>query len=524
MSSQNALAAPMMIQQEMPYLVTGTAPPPPTPPLDESGSQPPPPPPMESGAGHLTTFMRHGELVKSELLPPHTDIGNDSTVPGYNRVLGKSLLVHHRATSSAYRTGFVGYGKHAAGQYLVRFHRYRDILVNVYQVWEELPRVEKEVGMSLFPDITTEPEGKFLDSPHTQKTVFYSSFRHAIRLFCQVYPRLASEPLLLPGLLFCTTVSPAPQHFWHELQRVIRNPGIFTDQGHPTVADMNAGVFARCFYEHLFHAKGIEQPYPTVNRHQPCHNRMATNEQFDNSLDVIARLIYELNKVPADMVRSQIGYYHSRALAILRRKCPNNRVKVWDCGTDAGVYCAGSLTSQHILGIAAGVGAVPECLLTHAEIASGTSSWSYLLSFGLEESKFTEHSEFILAAICHKLGIHRVQAEELCCATNQVVSQRDRPSEWIPHGAPIIRCLPPSRIGPMVECLHPNGDVTNLPPFHVNFNDDYFLPGKNSRGYWDIKTEQKLVRKKKPAKKGNSNLIPFSSHPSGRLLFYKSQE
>ena len=116
--------------------------------------------------------MRHGKLVKSELLPPHTDIGNDSTVPGYDRVLGKSLIVHHLATSSAYRLGFVGYGKHAAGQYLVWIHRYRDILVHVYQVWEELPRVEKEWACPCSPISSQSRKESFLIAPILKKLSF----------------------------------------------------------------------------------------------------------------------------------------------------------------------------------------------------------------------------------------------------------------------------------------------------------------------------------------------------------------
>ena len=460
---------------------------------------------IESAAGGINTFIRNGIVVKEQHLGPHTDIGNDSTVPSYSAVIGTSVLVYEAEVKSVHRAVNVGYGKHAAYQYLCRLHRYQDILVQAYQVWEELPRIEKVVDTSLFPDPNQEPEGKYLDSPHTQKTVYYSSFRHVICWFCEVYTQLARQPLLLPGLLFCITVSPAPQHYWYELRRIIQNPGIFAEQGHPSVNHMDATEFTRCLYDHLFEAKSQAQPYRTVNRHQPSHNQRAAGAQLENSLDAIARLIYELNRVPGDSVRRQIGYYHSRALAVLRLTCPRERVNVWEGPTAVGVYGAGSLTAQHILGVASGVGCVQDCLLTHAEIAAGTSSWAYLASFGLDESKFREHSETILAAISYKLDIHRVQAEELCCATNQVSHDRERPSEWIPPGAPILRCLPrETKEGPLVELLHPNGNVTSLPLFALNFRHDYFQQRNRSlsRAYWDVKTDYRLPRKKHYQRQG----------------------
>ena len=161
---------------------------------------------------------------------------------------------------------------------------------------------------------------------------------------------------------------------------------------------------------------------------------------MENSVDAIARLIYELNQIPADTLAKQLRYYHCRSLAVMKQSSPTKRVDVWRDGSKAsGVLGAGSLTSQHILGVAAGVGAIPDCLLLCAEIAEGTASWGFLASFGLDEKQFPDHSETILAAICHNLRIHRVQAEELCCATNQVVSKsKERPSEWIPPGAPVM--------------------------------------------------------------------------------------
>ncbi len=458
---------------------------------------------VESGAGALTTLVRNGEVVNDELIKPHTDDQNDSSKPSYSTVIGKSVLVHEPRTKSTFRVSEIAYGKHGAYQYLRRLHQYQDILVKAYQVWEQLPRIEKVVDESLFPDPNQEPEGKYLESPHTQKTVYYSSFRHAICWFSEVYPKLASQPLLLPGLLFCITVSPAPQHYWYELRRIIGNPGIFAERGYPSVNDMEALEFTRCLYDHLFEAKSRPQPYPTVNRHQPSHNKRAAGAQLENSIHVIARLLYELHRVSEVSIRSQIGYYHSRALAVLRQACPKKRVNVWEGGNEVGVFGAGSLTAQHILGVAAGVGCVHDCLLTHAEIAAGTSSWAYLASFGLDESKFRDHSDTILAAISSKLGIHRVQAEELCCATNQVLSGRERPSEWIPPGAPLIRCLPRDmKQGPAVELLHPNGAVTSLPPYRYDFSHNYFLQRNRTSAYWDIKTEFKLGKKKYYQRRG----------------------
>ena len=468
---------------------------------------------MEAAAGLLSTFEMDG-APQSDYLSPHTDNGNDSTKPSYSAVIGKSVLVRDHTRNTVDRCAAVGYGKHAALQYLERYHRYRDILRKAYQVWEELPMIEKVVDQSLFPDPSEEPEGKYLASPHTQKTVYYSSFRHVIRWFSEVYDNLARQPLLLPGLLFCITVSPAPQHYYYELKKIIEEPGIFAERGHPSVADMDAREFTQCFYDHLFEAKRRKQPYRTVNRHQPSHNKKAKDSQLDNSIDVIARLLYELNQVPAKTVRRQIGYYHCRALAVLKAKCPRERVNIWEVSSTVGVYCAGSLTAQHILGVAAGVGGVHDCLLSYAEIAEGTSSWAYLASFGLEEEKFVEHSKTILAAISYRLGIHRVQAEELCCATNQVASKKkDRPSEWIPPGAPLLRCLPRSnrrRVEggrdeeqPLVELLFPNGNATILPPYPINYNDAFFQQASRSSGaYWNVKAGYRLTGKKYRSKRG----------------------
>ena len=380
-------------------------------------------------------------------------------------------------------------------------------------MWDGLPRIEKVVDQSLFPDLSREPEGKFLSSPHTQKTVYYSSFRHAIVWFSKVFPNLAAQPPLLPGLLFCITVSPAPQHYWNELKRIIENPQIFADLGHPSVANMEARTFTQCLYDHLFLAKRQRQSYQTVNRHQPSHNKKARGFQMENSVDAIARLIYELNQIPAGTLAKQLRYYHCRSLAVMKQSSPTKRVDVWRDGSRAsGVLGAGSLTSQHILGVAAGVGAIPDCLLLCAEIAEGTASWGFLASFGLDEKQFPDHSETILAAICHNLRIHRVQAEELCCATNQVVSKsKERPSEWIPPGAPVIRCIPrPTRRteggevneGSHVELLFPDGTVTTLPSYPINFDDPFFPRSLSAGVYWNINAEYKLAGMKYQKKRG----------------------
>ena len=370
----------------------------------------------EALAALVADVMVAGKVVCYHYLKAHTDAQNDKRDPRYRGVVGFSQLLDNEEEDSARRTSVVMYGKLSGGDFMDRLRLYGPLLREMYDTWENLPIWQKIADHTLIPG-PDEPMGRTLQAPHSQKTVLYSVFADTIDLVLSRFQELAQHHFFVAGLLFCTTVSNCPQHFWFEIRKVaeqgsIKGQVIKGKQPMDVVVDL---------YNHLFdvksggHKKAAD--YIPTPRHQPCHNTRATRVQILNSVSVIARVVRDLRRTPTREFEDDPAFFYHAASMVLTRPCINDRiVDLLQETNDCGVYSAGPLIAQHILGTAACLQVIPAGLALHAHIGPTTKTWKYYSKkYKLNEGKQVDHSDTILLAASSYLGIFPVQAEELAC-------------------------------------------------------------------------------------------------------------
>ncbi len=364
----------------------------------------------------LADLMVRGVAVCYDYLKAHTDAQNDKKDPRYRGAIGFSQLLYNEEEDSAQRSGIVLYGKLSAGDFMHRLGVYGPLLEEMYDTWDNLPVWQKTADHTLIPG-PNEPMGRTLPAPHSQKTVLYSVFADTIDFFLSRFPELAEHHIFVAGLLFCTTVSNCPQHFWFEMRKVAEQGSIedFTISGKQPM-DVIVEL-----YDHLFRVKSGERTkagdYVPTPRHQPCHNHRATKVQILNSVSVIARVVRDLRRIPESELKDDPAFFYHGSTMVLIRPCTTDRIVDLTTETsDCGVYSAGPLIAQHIIGTAACLQVIPGVLALHAHIGPTTTTWEYYAKkYKLHEGKQVDHSDIILLAASSYLGIFPVQAEELAC-------------------------------------------------------------------------------------------------------------
>ena len=419
----------------------------------------------ESLAALVADLMIQGQITEEHYTAAHTDSNNDRKDPRYRVVIGFSGLLYNKELDSLRRSGTVMYGKLSGGDFMDKLRRYGPLLSEMYDTWDHLPPWQKNVDSTLIPG-PDHPSGRTLEAPHSLKTVLYSVFADTIDKVLATFTELAKEEVFVAGLLFCTTVSNCPQHFWFELRKIAEDRSI----GTKSINDMDAVEAVTNLYNHLYNVKAKDHPmaakYEPRPRHQPCHNQRASKVQILNSVHVIARLMRDLRSIPPKEFRDDPPFFYHSATMVLTRKCISDvHVDLCTRTADCGVYMAGPLIAQHILGTAACLNLIPAPLALHAHIGPSTTTWKYYVQkFHLGEGLQVEHSDIILLAASSYLDIPPVQAEELACLNAKAGARsRFRTQDFIGCcGHLYIPTRSQGRIAGICR-INRNGDITPQP-------------------------------------------------------------
>ncbi len=456
----------------------------------------------ESGAALVALLMIAGVPVTYHYLKAHTDAQNDRRDPRYRGVVGMSQLMDNEEDDSANRTSFVMYAKLSGGDFMERLRVYGPLLTEMYDTWDNLPVWQKTADHTLIPG-PEEPMGRTLQAPHSQKTVLYSVFADTIDVVLSRFHELARDGIFIAGLLFCTTVSNCPQHFWFEMRKVAKEASI---NGQTIIGKKPLDVIVQ-FYNHLFDVKsGVREKaadYVPTPRHRPCHNTRATTVQIFNSVSVIARVVRDLKRIPKNELEEDPAFFYHAASMVFTRPCfTDGIVNLWTETNDCGVYGTGPLLAQHILGTAACLQVIPSGMALHAHIGPSTKTWKYYAKkYKLHEGKQVVHSDTILLAASSYLGIFPVQAEELACLNaKKATLSKFKAQDFI--GCEGCLYIPePGKKG-VIQRIHRNGQIAPQPQWTELVDWDLNTSRLRARvqPLWTVKCPSQ-ERKNRPVKK-----------------------
>ena len=463
--------------------------------------------------GNTVETIRHtagivstgGRPIISNFLGAHCDQQNEKENSRFMWVCSVSKSIYSPSTDSVFANKLITYGKAAAGQFVQMYDKYSRHLMDIKQFWDSMDPNLKLVTEDLFEG-SHRGEWKILPSPHSMKSVFYSVHAAAIKKVAEQFPFMSSNPWYIVALLFCVLASNCPQHFYNECIGLVSHPYLLGDQ---LSVDMTPIDFGKKFYRHLFTAK-YKASYPTVPRRQPSSNIPATNLQIENSILALGRMVLEARQVPSDDMKKNTRFYYQRAVANLCQDCPKVHSAEFDptaASCSVGVFSAGSLTAQEIIGVGAILGMLPLSFAYMAEIGHTTGTFRYLVD-KLENSPFTdenhvESTTHWIKAVSHLLGITAMQAEELTCKWVQFKSgTTGRYKDSIPPGIEIIY---PILESPKLLSMFPDGTITPTIPLQISydFSGGWLLPAKNNfqgnSTYWEVKPRNwtKFSSKKK---------------------------
>ena len=414
----------------------------------------------ESVTALVAELMMEGRVSADHYLTAHTDIYNDKRDSRYRAVMGFSCLLYNGTLVAVRRPSAVMYGKQSAFEFMDKARKYGPILREMYDTWDQLPEWQKIADQNLIPG-PEEPMGRILEAPHSLKTVLYSVFADTIDLVLSTFPELAKEEMFIGGLLFCTTISNCPQHFWFEMRKIAGNRSI----GEVPIADMSTSDLIVKLYEHLYYVKDNKVPkagdYKTTARHQPCHNKLASKIQIMNSVSVIIRVVRDLQGFPRSELEADVPYFCHGCITVITRKCIDDRmVDLESQGQECGVYMAGPLIAQHIVGVAACLGVIPPSMGLHAQIGPSTGTWTYYRDkFDLKMGLQVGHSDTILLAASSYLGIAPVQAEELAClSAKRAKSSGYRTYDFVGPGGHLY--IPVLGKKTLIMCINRDGQMS----------------------------------------------------------------
>ena len=100
------------------------------------------------------------------------------------------------------------------------------------------------------------------------------------------YPCIKNNPWLKASLVLNTGVSNCPDHFYETIGRLLKDPSML-DCGclNEPIEPIDHFSFNYALYLAVWREKERKDlPYTATPRHQPTHNRRATEQQWTNSL------------------------------------------------------------------------------------------------------------------------------------------------------------------------------------------------------------------------------------------------
>jgi hypothetical protein len=307
----------------------------------------------------------------------HEDSKNDHTHPCLMPVYGYSKLVLYG--NEWYHVALIGYSRSSITRCILRRQKYSPYVEALKRFYNSQPDERRVVCPHLLLDPDGNTEVIRLD-PNMNKCVFYSPFVSVL----WNYSPSAGEMKL--ALLYCSVFSNTPDPFWY----------FYTDVD---LDEFDCPV--RMVQRYIAFVNAFEKGNKNMGglRHQPHYGtRSVTDEQIKYSLSVLSRLVDAMWDLEA---KGELQlYYYSLSVRILSKQVN---------------YC-GSLTSQHLLAIAALSGIVPTRLLNYGELSGETTEAARLCQqYDWPPESWDDHSEQIVRAFSVECGVPGLVPENVSC-------------------------------------------------------------------------------------------------------------
>ena len=358
----------------------------------------------------------------------HSDNANCMTA-GYSWVGSYSWWCLRRG--ELVRQAAISYGKSVVNEYMVDLAKHKDAITLHCRVFDCLPRKMQSQGSDIFSKKGKRIAYKFA---FLDKGIFYSLFASAMQQVFICYPLLSYDLLMVSAFLANVVMSEIPDHFWMICKSLLKDAKAV---GGLNITSCDPIDFGNAFKDEIFLRKVTGVTYPTTQRHPPAVNSPPSKDQMCASIRSIATLIRELRlvKMKIDNIATALHFY-GKANEYLVEKA----------------FGAGHLTSMHIIGVAACIGAMPPLFLCVAEIGISTRPWKFLQwAFGYDNE--AAYDGVLLRAIATVCGISIMAAEELCCFVTKCFTSGNPGYELLPcqiEFAKVHIILPKGRFGDVV--------------------------------------------------------------------------
>ena len=345
----------------------------------------------------------------------------------FSHVVGFSCPAYNFDASELHRYVLVLYCKKDVLAAYERFNFYSPIVESVKDYYDTLPEELKSFSSQQLVPVG----GKkyTTDIPHTLKVLTYSNYRNAIELVLNSYPRLR-QPVFLDAFLVAIPMDSGCLDHYIDVCKELAESGTINGIPLPDCEPVQI-----CLYlEESLHDRKLRKAnsnkkkkdrdpsllplaYDSCQRIQPNFwisrdkfNREEVKQLMIHSLSTMSCLYKHLANTTN--VETEVERYYELVVSYISKQV--------QLGKPGGVYGAGSLTAQHVVGVASVMLYFPVEFLTVAEVATGTDTWKFLKEHhGFTDEMYCEQAPTLLKAIAHRCSISLFHAEEMLCSWKQ---------------------------------------------------------------------------------------------------------
>ena len=411
------------------------------------------------------------------VLDVHEDNNNDKHNDNFSPVAAVSCPVF--LDGEWHRVVVIAYSRNSIASCLQRRVEYGPCISDIVAFYDSLPRDRTEITPSLLQfdggDMCKHPK------PHLNKCVFLSSMVDQMRIMNEALGVTKDQ---MCGLLFNVIASEAPCVF-HGVTEELMADADFRGR----VPSLSAEALGTIVYGRIFDQKErIKESKAATpgQRHQPCNNRRASNEQVARSIQNLKKLSQACFALPEEEHEDLNTF--SRAVGMLSEK-------VEQCGC----YGSGPLTSQHLLIAGSMIEMFPAGFLSLAEISASTQTHDWLVEKyweGKVIEDLAEWSRQILSAVSVLVDCTLFEAENLVCECGRhhrgvdkykdTLFAEQRVHYWDRHSKQMASvCSSRLRAGPVIRWNRRTG----FP--------GYILSDSEVQLFWSFVLDKKLPPKRK---------------------------
>ena len=357
--------------------------------------------------GNLFEGGRFGLTDPSHVLAIHEDSHNETSAT-HSGVLVVSKWVY-LSDKAWHRVSCLGFSRKSVTSYETRKKLYLPVIKEIIGFYEALPQERVKISPSLLGTPKDGGPVRYI-KPHSNKCVYYSVYAYCME---KLTIRLKLTKWHLLALCANVINSETPLFFWDATHQILE-----AARRCQTQAELNALFplkdpvkFGLYVYAKIWELKesrsscGRKKPV-AGQRHQPHYNKRQEDWKVGLGLKNLFQLYLTVDATVDSRMAQDCHYY---CLAVGRL------VQTVEHG---GVFGAGPLTAQHLLGVGSMVGLFPLAFLDHAQVGATTKTYSYLRDeYGF--SREMEDTRQLMEALSIMLGVSFFVVENIICKWTQ---------------------------------------------------------------------------------------------------------